>query len=596
MSITEIKSTLEWKDIDWKTAEQNVFKLQKRIYNASKSGNVRLVRKLQKLLVKSWSARLIALRRVTHDHKGKNKAGVDTKKSLHPSERLKLAQKLKLSHKSTPTKRVGITKPGKSPALNKVGTKGGIGISTIEELAKQALLKQALEPEWEAKFEPNSYGFRPGKSTHDAISAIIKSIQYKPKFVLDADISQCFDKIDHNKLLEKIDTFPKFRRQIKAWLKSGVINDGFIEKTETGTPQGGVISPLLANIALHGMEKILEKHFSGRKDGSIRNSERIYGEKVSVPRLIRYGDDFVIINEKLAVVEECTEIIKTWLGDLGLELKPSKTRTVHTLERHKGQEPGFNFLGCNIRQYQEGKHTSKKIKSRFGKKLKPCSTIVKPSKESIKNHYDKIAAVIHKHRANSQEVLIKELTPIIRGWCNYYTYYNSKAAFKKLDYLIHKRLWRWACRRSRMKKTAGWIADRYWLTIGKTKWNFAYKSKEGIIKLPHYRETQASQTYVKLKRDASPYNGDDNYWSNRLGNKYKTSDVQKARIIKRQAGKFTECGLTFKTGDILEKHHIKHKARGGDNTDKNLEVLHLHCHDKRHDPQKFLQAKAAVLN
>ncbi|NES66370.1 MAG: group II intron reverse transcriptase/maturase, partial [Okeania sp. SIO2D1] len=475
---------LEWKDIDWKTAEKNVFKLQKRIYNASKSGNVRLARKLQKLLVKSWSARLIAVRRVTQDNKGKNTTGVDGKKSLHPSERLKLAQKLKLSHKSTPTKRVWIPKPGRKEQRP-------LGIPTIEERAKQALLKQALEPEWEAKFEPNSYGFRPGRSTHDAISAIRKCIQFKPKFVLDADISQCFDKIDHNKLLEKIDTFPNFRRQIKAWLKSGVINDDFLENTEAGTPQGGVISPLLANIALHGMEKILEEHFPGRKDGSIRNCERIYGERVSVPRLIRYADDFVVINEKLAVVEECTEIIKTWLGDLGLELKPSKTRIVHTLERHQGQEPGFNFLGCNIRQYKEGKHTSKKIKSRFGEKLKPYSIIVKPSKESIKNHYDKIAAVVHKHRANSQEVLIKELTPIIRGWCNYYAYHNSKEAFNELDYLIYKRLWRWACRRSRMKKTAGWIAQRYWLTIGNTKWNFAYKSKEGIIKLPHYRETQA---------------------------------------------------------------------------------------------------------
>ncbi|WP_293125730.1 group II intron reverse transcriptase/maturase [Okeania sp. SIO1I7] len=546
MSRTEIKSMLEWKDIDWKTAEQNVFKLQKRIYNASKSGNVRLARKLQKLLVKSWSARLIAVRRVIQDNKGKNTAGVDGKKSLRPSERLKLAQKLKLSHKSTPTKRVWIPKSGRKEHRP-------LGIPTIEERAKQALLKQALEPEWEAKFEPNSYGFRPGRSTNDAISVIRKLIQFKPKFVLDADISRCFDKINHNKLLEKIDTFPSFRRQIKAWLKSGVINDGFPQETEAGTPQGGVISPLLANIALHGMEKILEEHFPGRKDGSIRNCERIYGDRVSVPRLIRYADDFVVINEKLAVVEECTEIIKRWLGDLGLELKPSKTRTVHTLERYKGQEPGFNFLGCNIRQYKEGKHTSKKIKSRFTEKLKTYSTIVKPSKESIKNHYDKIATVIHKHRANSQEVLIKELTPIIRGWCNYYTYQNSKEAFNKLDYLIYKRLWRWACRRSRMKKTAGWIADRYWLTIGKTKWNFAYKSKEGIIKLPHYRETQASKTYVKVKGDASPYNGDDNYWSKRLGDKYKTSDSQKARIIKRQEGKCTECGLTFKTRRYIGK-------------------------------------------
>jgi RNA-directed DNA polymerase len=242
MSNTQNNLTVEWKDLNWRKLEKVTFKLQKRIYQASESGDVKAVRKLQKTLIRSWSAKCIAVRRVTQDNKGKNTAGVDGIKSLSPNQRILLVNQLKLTGKSKPTRRVMIPKPGSNE-------KRPLGIPTINDRALQALCKIALEPEWEAKFEPNSYGFRPGRSCHDAIGAIFGSIRLKAKYVLDADIAKCFDRIDHKALLSKINTYPTLSRQLKNWLKAGYCVQDELFPTNNGTPQGGVISPLLANIA-----------------------------------------------------------------------------------------------------------------------------------------------------------------------------------------------------------------------------------------------------------------------------------------------------------------------------------------------------------
>ncbi|WP_226594904.1 reverse transcriptase N-terminal domain-containing protein, partial [Microseira wollei] len=213
-----VEPMYEWKNINWRKVERCVFKLQKRIFRASQRGNVKLVHKLQRLLQNSWYGKLLAVRRVTQDNQGKKTAGVDGIKSLAPKERITLISQLKLGNKSKPTRRVWIPKPGTEE-------KRPLGIPTMHEPALQALVKLAMEPEWEARFEPNSYGFRPGRSTHDAIEAIFTAIKQKSKFVLDADIAKCFDKINHEKLLAKLQTYPKLRRQIKTWLKSGVMDD-----------------------------------------------------------------------------------------------------------------------------------------------------------------------------------------------------------------------------------------------------------------------------------------------------------------------------------------------------------------------------------
>ena len=237
-----------------KKIEVKVFKLQRRIYRASRRRQVKLVHNLQRLLVKSWYGRLLAVRRVTQDNHGKRTAGIDGVKDLTPRQRLEMAQSLSHFSRPRPLRRLWIPKPGKSE-------KRPLSIPTMQERAKQALMKLALEPEWEAHFESASFGFRPGRGQHDAIEAIRIVLTAKPKYVLDADIAQCFDRIDHQNLLAKINTTPQFRRQIKAWLKAGVLERNCFQETESGTPQGGTISPLLANIALHGMQQLIEVHY-----------------------------------------------------------------------------------------------------------------------------------------------------------------------------------------------------------------------------------------------------------------------------------------------------------------------------------------------
>ena len=440
MTNTEsVSSKVEWNKINWRKAEFAVFKLQKRIYRASLLGDVKQVRKLQKMMVKSWYARLLSTRRVTQENKGKKTAGVDGAKSLTPKQRVELTENLRLDGKSQPTRRVWIPKPGKKE-------RRPLGIPTMEDRAKQMLLKLALEPEWEAKFEPNSYGFRPGRSSHDAIAAIFVNINKKPKFVLDADISRCFDCINHAKLLKKLNTFPTFKRQIKAWLNSGVIDfskwaerRGYSQTSE-GTPQGGVISPLLANIALHEMEKRINEEFPSNE----KNQIRVNGRVIGAPRLIRYADDFVVICEHLPYVQRCQEIISQWLSDIGLELKPSKTRLKHTLEKHNGEKPGFDFLGFTIQQYKVGKHHSGRASKN---KILGFKTLIRPSNESVRRHYEALNAWCDKMKSFNAAALINQLNPIIRGWCNYQSPWHSKETFSKISHLLWQRLWEWAKRR-----------------------------------------------------------------------------------------------------------------------------------------------------
>ncbi|AOW98786.1 group II intron reverse transcriptase/maturase [Moorena producens PAL-8-15-08-1] len=534
----------EWRRVNWRKLEMTVFKLQKRIYRASSRGDVSVVRKLQKTLMKSWSAKMIAVRRVTQENKGKKTAGIDGFKALTNRQRLALVASLKVSKKAQPTRRVWIPKPGRSE-------KRPLGIPTMYDRALQALAKQALEPEWEEKFEPNSYGFRPGRSCHDAIEAIFNFINKKPKWVLDADIAKCFDKINHDALLTKLNTYPSMRRLIKSWLKAGVMDKGIFSHTNEGTPQGGVISPLLANIALHGMEQEVWNYAN-----SIKGKKTYYKKGLA---LIRYADDFVILHPDQKVVEEYQEVINTWLQDMGLELKPSKTQITHTFD-------GFDFLGFNIRQYKTGKNHSKR----------GFKTIIKPSKEKVLEHYGQLSQVINRHKAAPQKALISQLKPIIRGWCNYYSSVCSKETFSKLGNLVWNKLRRWGYRRH-PNKSRTWVTKKYWGTIGEDNWVFM---TNGNNYLPKHAKTEIVR-HIKVQETRSPYDGDLIYWSTRM-RKHPEMTTQKGRLLERQEGKCAHCGLTFRDGDLLEKHHIIPRALGGNDHDKNLELLHLHCHDAKH--------------
>ena len=549
-------NTVEWNQLDWRKAEKAVWKLQKRIYQAYVNGDVPKGRRLQKTLIKSYYNRLLSVRKVSQDNQGKKTAGVDKVKSLTPKQRLIMAENLKPEDKAKPIRRVWIPKPGKKE-------KRPLGIPVMRDRAAQALVKAALEPEWESRFEPNSYGFRPGRGAHDAIEAIFSAIKTKSKYVLDADIAKCFDKINHQKLLNKLNTFPKLRRQIRAWLKADICD--FIKHERNpnhkGTPQGGVISPLLANIALHGMEQRI-KEYAATLKGSKRDNKKSLS-------LIRYADDFLIIHENLDVIQECQRIISGWLAEFNLEIKPEKTQIVHTLKNHNGKKPGFNFLGFNIRQYKVGKNQSSK--NPHGKIL-GFKTIVKPSDESIKRHYAQIAEVIRKHNAAPQSALISRLNPIIRGWSNYYKTVCSKETYSKLGHLTFLRLKRWAYRRH-PKKNKKWIVKKYWKAIGNENWVFG--QKDGEILLNHAKTI--IKRHIKIKGVSTPYDGNTIYWGKRRGTHPELKDSV-ARMLKQQKGRCNWCGLHFQNGEKMETDHITPKSIGG-NIKSNLQLLHRHCHD-----------------
>ncbi|PSB24965.1 group II intron reverse transcriptase/maturase [Chlorogloea sp. CCALA 695] len=565
MSNTSLKTTAEWHEINWRKLERSVYKLQKRIYQASNRGDVKTVRRLQKTLMKSWSAKCISVRRVTQDNQGKKTAGVDGIKSLTPKQRLTLVAKLKLHSKSAPTRRVWIEKPGKDE-------KRPLGIPTIYDRALQALIKLGLEPEWEARFEPNSYGFRPGRSCHDAVQAIFDAIKHKAKYVLDADIAKCFDRIDHEALLNKLNTFPTIRRQIRSWLKAGVMDGKQLFPTSEGTPQGGVISPLLANIALHGMENRI-KQFAETLPG--RSGFGKDGHK-SALSLIRYADDFVILHEDVTVVQRCRLIISEWLKGMGLELKPSKTRLAHTLNQHEQETPGFNFLGFLVRQHPVGKYQSGK--NTYGKLL-GFKTIITPSKDKQKVHYDRIARVIESHRMVPQSALIKHLNPIIRGWAKYYAKVVSSKAYSNMDNLTYQKLKAWAKRRHPLKN-GKWVSNKYWQTRGDDNWVFATRQKgKNPIWLLDHADTPIVR-HVKVKGKSSPYDGNLVYWSSRMGvNPEMPSRVSK--LLKKQKGKCTHCNMFFRENDVMEVDHKIPKSQGGKDSYDNWQLLHRHCHDTK---------------
>ncbi len=549
-----INPNLKWKDINWKKVEKYVFKLQKLIYKASSRGEIRKMRKYQRLLTKSYYARLLAVRRVTQDNQGKKTAGIDGIKNLPPMQRLNLVSLLNSRYlKASPTRRVWIPKPGKDEERP-------LGIPTMYDRALQSLVKLGMEPEWEARFEPNSYGFRPGRSAHDAITAIFDSIKRKPKYVLDADISKCFDRINHDALLRKVGQTP-YRRLIKQWLKSGVFDNKQFSNTVEGTPQGGVISPLLANIALHGMEERLMElaKIIDMKDN--RGRQLGWKNKVQSLSLIRYADDFVILHEDIKVVIRAKATIQEWLSQVGLELKPEKTKIAHTLEEYEGNKPGFNFLGFTIRQWKV-----KSAKQGF-------KTLIKPSSKSNKTHYRKLADIINSNKTASVKALIAKLNPIIRGWANYFSTVVSKKTFNKMDERLWKRLWRWANRRH-PNKSATWVKKKYFPKVKETRnWEF----NDGKYILNRHSDVPILR-HIKVKGNKSPYDGDWTYWSSRIG-KHPGVRKEVTTLLKRQKNKCAFCGLTFRPTDLMEVDHIKPRSKGGNNTYKNKQLLHRHCHD-----------------
>lgn len=406
-----------WHSINWAQAERDVRRLRQRIFTAAQEGDLKKVRNLQKLMLRSRANTLVSVRRVTQLSAGRRTPGIDGARALTAQERGRLARTL--AHEPAtdvrPVRRVHIPKAG--------GKSRPLGIPTIRDRAQQARVKNALEPEWEARFEGKNYGFRPGRGCHDAIEKIFRLTARstaRRTWVLDADLAGAFDRIDHTRLMDAIGGFPAAGAVLR-WLKAGVMQDGRFIATGEGTPQGGVISPLLLNIALHGM---------GAAIGDLDNlTER---QRAQVPLLVRYADDFVVFCTSKTEAEQVKEKLAEWLEPRGLTIHPDKTRIARL-------QDGFDFLGFNVRKY--------------GPK-----TLIKPNAEAVKRVKDKIRRIVE--QSPTTELLIQRLNPLIKGWATYYRGAVAKEIFADLDHYVWHRTWRWALRRH-PRKSRSWTKDRY---------------------------------------------------------------------------------------------------------------------------------------
>jgi RNA-directed DNA polymerase len=425
----------DWRQIDWRQVEDDVRRLRQRIFTASKAGDLKKVRSLQKLMLRSRANTLHSVRRVTERNAGRLTAGVDGEVVLTPEAKAKLAdriQHLAEPFKALPVRRVYIPKGASSTKRRP------LGIPVILDRCHQARVAAALESEWEARLEPRSYGFRPGRGCLDAIEAIYqvaKGKDPKRRWALDADLAQAFDKLAHDHILHMLGTFPA-RGMVKQWLKAGVVEQGRLHRTEDGVPQGGVVSPVLLNIALHGMEQAagVRYYATGKRAGRVAMADS--------PVLIRYADDLVALCHSRQQALEVKARLAGWLAPRGLAFNEDKTRVVTLNE-------GFDFLGFNVRRYGN----------------KP---LIKPSKAAQRRIRERLRTELRSLRGTNAQAVIKRLNPIIRGWAAYYRTQVSSEVFHSLDHYLWQLTFKWA-RFSHANKPTRWVVARYYDRFNKNR-------------------------------------------------------------------------------------------------------------------------------
>jgi RNA-directed DNA polymerase len=544
---------LDWHATNWKQVYATVKNLRQRIFRASREGDLKRVRSLQQLMLRCRANVLESVRRVTMMNQGKDTPGVDQMLVLTPEERGRLCDQLSQLdlHHVQPVRRVYIPKrKGQRP----------LGIPTIVDRCVQAMVKNALEPFWEARFEGSSYGFRPGRGCHDAIGRLFTLTRPNTTrpWILDADIEGAFNNIGHAALVKAIGNFPA-RELIKQWLKAGYIEDEMLHSTDAGVPQGGVISPVLLNVALHGMEQALGMQYTPK------------GELRGTYALVRYADDFAVLCPTQEKAIEAREMLSQWLRVRGLRLSDEKTHIRHLRE-------GFNFLAFNIRHYPMPNS------SRSGYKL-----LIKPSPEAIKEAKRKLKCIWRKHVGSPTVALINEMNPVIRGWSNYFRIGVSKEVFNDLDNFMYWRAQRYMKRRHPMK-SGWWRTDKYWgRSLGRQdRWVFQDKVRNGTLR------KFAWTKIIRHRLVPTTYSPDDptlqDYWQQRRA-KPQVTTHRRRQLVLRQEGICPVCHQHLENGEDLHIHHVVPKKSGGKEALANLWLVHHNCHRQLHSSSAPLEVR-----
>lgn len=567
-----------WNELDWKEIDTQVKRLRQRIFIAARNGKRKELGNLQRLMVNSKLNILQSIRKVTSLSSGRKTPGIDSRLALLPEERMQLFHEIQnmniRSWDPFPVLRVYIPKPD--------GRRRPLGIPTIKDRVLQCIVKNALEPEWESYFEPSSYGFRPGKSYQDAVHRVHTLLSKKDRvWVVDADIKGCFDNISHKYLLEKVRKFP-YVDLIEKWLKAGILDQNIYTIPDTGTPQGGTISPLLCNIALDGLEKELniiydQQGYITRKLNPLNRT------------LVRFADDFVIICPSKEVAELTVSELKNLLVSRGLSLAPDKTRIVSTFD-------GFDFLGFNIRHilkleykyiYLSQDDMTSGIESA---KKEFVSTLIIPSKKSISSAKKRLTEIFHQHRGKTAEKLIAKLNPVIRGYCESKRTSVFTHAARTLNHHLFQLQIAWM-RRKHPKKNYSWRILKYF-----THYKTFFINNRWTFKSPETGRICFQHIWFAKKKFWVPVVGsycpDDpalqSYWKERQHKMFICKCIDLHSTLDRNLA-YTQAYICpvceqnlFEEGGTLHRHHILPTSMGGKDTANNLLLVHLHCHQRIH--------------
>lgn len=524
----------QWKSINWNEAETYVNRLQVRIAKATQEKKWNTVKRLQYLLTHSYYAKALAVRKIT-TNKGKNTSGVDKELWSTPASKMRGVLSLTdKNYKAKPLRRVFIEKKGKK-------AKRPLGIPCMYDRAMQALYALALDPVSEVTADTKSFGFRKGRSCQDACEYIFAALSRKvsAEWVLEGDIKGCFDHISHEWLIENI---PMDKSVLKQFLKAGFVFENELFPTDDGTPQGGVISPILANMALDGMQEMLVNHF----DLSAKGEISAFVHNKSKVNLVRYADDFIVTAATKEIAEEAKGLIREFLKTRGLELSEEKTTITHIND-------GFDMLGWTFRKFK-------------GK------LIVKPSKKSIKNFVASLSETILKRgKAWKQEVLIEKLNQQIRGWTNYHQSVCASEAFAHIDYILYELLWRWAKRRH-PHKGRWWVSLNYWHRRGNRNWVFSTEDKE-LLRVDHISIVR----HTKVRIDANPYFDTQYFLDRKFEHGMKRLSGRFKLIWKNQNGCCYHCGMPMEISDDREIFFKVPKSTGGKDEVPNMAYVHKHC-------------------